>query len=134
MQVDGRAQRTLWADPGGLSFSVLDQRALPHCWQTLSLADLPAVENAIRDMVVRGAPLIGATAAYGLALQANQDTDEPALRAAAERLAATRPSAVNLRWALERMLSRLLAAEPARRAALAWALAAELADADVACN
>lgn len=108
MRVDGRAMRTLWATPGRDALEVIDQRLLPHRLQVERLADVAAVRDAIRDMVVRGAPAIGVTAALGLALGARRSTAEgPALQAEFEALcallAATRPTAVNLFWAIERM-------------------------------
>ncbi|ODU09181.1 MAG: S-methyl-5-thioribose-1-phosphate isomerase [Rubrivivax sp. SCN 71-131] len=134
MKVDGRAMRTLWATPGRDALQVIDQRALPHRLQVERLGDVAAVQRAIRDMWVRGAPLIGATAAYGIALQANVDACDAALREAAASLKAARPTAVNLAWAIERMLARLLPLVPAQRRAAAWAEAEALAEEDVAVN
>ncbi|MDP3137015.1 MAG: S-methyl-5-thioribose-1-phosphate isomerase, partial [Burkholderiaceae bacterium] len=79
MKVDGTNRRTIWPLPEHSGVTVIDQRALPHRWQLLDLRDLPSVEHAIRDMAVRGAPLIGVTAAYGLALQANRDASAAGL-------------------------------------------------------
>jgi methylthioribose-1-phosphate isomerase len=98
------------------------------------LADLPSVITAIRDMWVRGAPLIGVTAAYGLALQARVDASDVALDESAAALMAARPTAVNLAWAVKRMQQSLKAVPVAERAELAWRLAGELADDDVAVN
>ena len=103
-------------------------------WAIERLDSVDAVVRAIRDMWVRGAPLIGATAAYGLALQAADDASDAALRAAAGNLAAARPTAVNLAWALQRMLERLLPLTAEQRPAAAWQEAAAIADADVATN
>jgi methylthioribose-1-phosphate isomerase len=113
---------------------VIDQRQLPHRMVFESLASVEAVFVAIRDMWVRGAPLIGATAAYGLALQANADASDDALQRAALRLGSARPTAVNLAWALQRMLQRLLPLPRPARAEAAWREAATLADEDVATN
>ena len=134
MRVGGQHLRSLWPAPGRDALFVIDQRRLPHEWVVARLADPPAVEAAIRDMAVRGAPLIGATAAYGVALQANADAGDAALDAARQRLAATRPTAVNLAWALQRMARRLRPLPVAARAAAAWAEADAIADADVATN
>jgi methylthioribose-1-phosphate isomerase len=134
MRVDGQPRRTLWPAATCDAVFVIDQRQLPHRLAIESLAGVEAVFVAIRDMWVRGAPLIGATAAYGLALQANRDAGDDALRAAAQRLGSARPTAVNLAWALQRMLQRLLPLPPAARADAAWREAAALADEDVATN
>ena len=105
---------------------------LPHRWQIERLGDVGAVFAAIRDMAVRGAPLIGVTAAYGLAQQANLDASDEAFTAAASQLRSSRPTAVNLGWALARMQAALLELPVPKRAEAAWRLAAELADEDVA--
>ena len=134
MQVDGQPRRTLWPAAARDALCVIDQRQLPHRFVVERLGDVDAVFVAIRDMWVRGAPLIGATAAYGLALQASADASDAALQAAADRLSRARPTAVNLAWALQRMLRRLLPLAPAQRAAAAWDEAAAIADEDVATN
>ena len=134
MLVDGQTRRTLWPTAGRDGLKVIDQRRLPHHFQIERLDSVHAVFIAIRDMWVRGAPLIGATAAYGLALQANADAAEPALQAAAGKLATARPTAVNLVWALQRMLRKLLPLPPQAREAAAWAEADAIADEDVASN
>ena len=134
MRVDGQPRRTLWPAATRDALYVIDQRQLPHRLAIESLSSVEAVFVAIRDMWVRGAPLIGATAAYGLALQAHADAGDAALNAAAQRLGAARPTAVNLTWALQRMLRRLLPLPPSARADAAWREAASLADEDVAAN
>ena len=134
MRVEGRHLRTIWADPGAVGVSVLDQRLLPHRVEVRTLRTCADAVDAIRDMVVRGAPLIGVTAAYGLALQTLHDPADAALEQAAQALVATRPTAVNLAWAVRRMQSVLHAVPPADRAARAWTEAARLADDDVAVN
>ena len=113
---------------------VIDQRWLPHRFVVETLSDTAAVERAIRDMWVRGAPLIGATAAYGMALQARVDASERALGDAARFLEASRPTAVNLAWAVRRMLRSLLAVPPGERAARGWDQADAIADEDVRIN
>jgi methylthioribose-1-phosphate isomerase len=134
MKVNGQALRPLQASSAADAVVVIDQRALPHrlVFETLSTAQ--AVFTAIRDMWVRGAPLIGATAAYGLALQARADASDAAVEEAARRLRSARPTAVNLMWALDRMLLRLRALPPAQRAAAAWAEAGAIAEEDVRIN
>jgi len=128
MKVEGAWRRAIEPAPGGDAVIVLDQTALPHRVRWLPVGDLAGAARAIRDMVVRGAPLIGATAAYGvaLALRAGIAFDD-----ACRTLAQTRPTAVNLRWALGAM--RAIADVPAAdRADAALALAAEICDAEVA--
>ncbi|THF56173.1 S-methyl-5-thioribose-1-phosphate isomerase [Pseudothauera rhizosphaerae] len=99
---------------------VLDQTLLPHRTELRRLATLDEVAHAIRSMQVRGAPLIGATAAYGVAIAMTHDSGNRALEQALGTLAATRPTAVNLHWALGRMGARLLPLAPAARAEAAW--------------
>jgi methylthioribose-1-phosphate isomerase len=133
MRIEGRDYRTIWLDADGRRVHVIDQTRLPHRFETATLSDMPAAATAIRDMIVRGAPLIGVTGAYGLALAAADDPGDAAIEAAYETLLATRPTAVNLRWALDRMKALLLAARPPERGALAYAEAARIAEEDVAC-
>lgn len=133
MRIDGRDYRTIWLDSDGRRVHVIDQTRLPHRFETIALDDLDAAARAIRDMIVRGAPLIGVTGAYGLALAAAADPRDAAILAAYETLLATRPTAVNLRWGLDRVRALLLAAPEAGRAALAYAEAGRIAEEDVAC-
>ena len=108
MKVDGTAYRTIWVDDSDRwSVRVFDQTKLPWSLEFLRLASLKDAAHAIRGMQVRGAPLIGATAAYGMALAMREDPRTEAMERAAETLTATRPTAVNLRWAIDRMLTRL---------------------------
>ncbi|QCI63732.1 S-methyl-5-thioribose-1-phosphate isomerase [Phreatobacter stygius] len=132
MRINGRDYRTIWLADDGWSVVVIDQTRLPHFFEVQSLETMPAAAAAIRDMIVRGAPLIGATGAYGMALAMRQDASDGAVAEAFTVLDATRPTAVNLRWALERMRRRLLAHPPAERAAAAYAEAAAIADEDAA--
>ncbi|MBV8616266.1 MAG: S-methyl-5-thioribose-1-phosphate isomerase, partial [Acetobacteraceae bacterium] len=135
MQIDGVAYRTIWVDPDdGWSVRIIDQTRLPWSLDVARLTTLEQAAHAIRAMLVRGAPLIGATAAYGLCLALRADSSTEAMERAAETLAATRPTAVNLRWALERMLTRLRNTEARARVAAAYAEAAAIADEDVARN
>ena len=134
MRIDGTPFRTIWVDDDGWSVRVIDQTRLPWSLDFLRLQDLNAAAHAIRSMQVRGAPLIGAAAAYGLALALRADPGTDAMERAAEQLAATRPTAINLRWALDRMLTRLRNTAVAARAAAAYAEAAAIAEEDVATN
>lgn len=134
MKVDGVHRRSLWLAAQGDAVEVIDQRWLPHRLVIERLGSVAAVRTAIADMWVRGAPLIGATAAYGVALQCRMDAGDDALRAAQALLDAARPTAVNLAWATRRMVSALLPLPVAARAAAAWREAAAIADEDVAVN
>ncbi len=135
MQIDGRAYRTIWPDTeDGWSIRIIDQTKLPWSLEIVRLTTAEQAAHAIRAMLVRGAPLIGATAAYGLCLALRDDPGTEALERAAALLAATRPTAVNLRWALDRMLTVLRNTAPADRVATAYAEAARIADEDVAQN
>ena len=134
MQVKGRAYRTIWLNEDGGNVDVIDQRWLPHDFRVATLSGVDDAATAIRDMCVRGAPLIGATAAYGMALAMRADASDAALDAAWKTLHATRPTAINLRWALDAVRDRLRPLDPKKRAAAAYAQAAEIADEDVAIN
>src|ERR1700712_953122 len=133
MKVDGIAYRSVWLDPqDGWSVHIFDQTRLPWSLDILRLADVAQTAHAIRSMQVRGAPLIGAVAAYGLCLALRADPSTEAMERDAAMLNATRPTAVNLGWALERMLTRLRNTPAARRVELAYAEAADIAEEDVA--
>jgi len=139
MKVAGEHYRTIWPETGGQSngsqtVAIIDQTQLPHHFQTLRVDSVALMVSAIRTMQVRGAPLIGAAAAYGMALAANADAGEPALKQAAHELLASRPTAVNLAWAVERMLQVLLALPETERRTAAWKEAAAICDEDVAIN
>lgn len=133
MRVNGKPCRTIWPLSDG-SVAVIDQRLLPHQFQVVELATVAEAAMAIENMTVRGAPLIGATAAYGIALAMRADASDEALSGAAELLRQTRPTAVNLVWALARMQSMLLAMPEQERAQVAWQEAAALCEEDVALN
>lgn len=132
MQVDGINRRTIRLADDGWSVEIIDQTRLPHAFVTLRLVSLDEAAHAIRAMQVRGAPLIGAAAAFGVALALRADPSDAALARAATVLAATRPTAVNLRWALDRMTAALRPLPPADRAAAAYAEAAAICEEDVA--
>jgi methylthioribose-1-phosphate isomerase len=132
MKVDGRPWRTIRLGPDGRTVEIIDQTKLPHRFETRRLETLEDAAEAISVMRVRGAPLIGATAAYGLCLALRDDPSDKRLDEAALVLAATRPTAVNLRWALDNMTTLLKPLAPDERLAAAYARAAEICDDDVA--
>jgi len=134
MNVGDRHFRTIWLNEDGMSVDIIDQRWLPHEFRVETLGTVDAIATAIRDMWVRGAPLIGATAAYGMALQMAVDASDAALDDAWEKLNRTRPTAINLRWALDDMRRVLKPVAVSERAKAAYARAAEIADEDVAIN
>ncbi|HJO69115.1 MAG TPA: S-methyl-5-thioribose-1-phosphate isomerase [Rhodospirillales bacterium] len=132
MKVDGRHWRTIWLADDGRSVAFIDQTRLPHAFVTACARTLSEAADAIREMRVRGAPLIGAMAAYGLALALGEDASDSALDRAVATLAATRPTAVNLRWALDDVAGLVRQLPPARRADAAYRRAGEICDEDVA--
>ena len=134
MRVRGKDYRSLWLDEDGLGVIIIDQTALPHSFETRRLTSLDDAVTAIADMWVRGAPLIGAAAAYGVALAMQADNSDAALHEACERLVAARPTAVNLAWAVEEMHRLLSPLIPIERVPAAYAAAAAIADEDVAIN
>lgn len=132
MKINGVPTRSIWPDTQTRTVHIIDQTALPHDYRVLQLHTLEEAAHAIRSMQVRGAPLIGVTAAYGIALALAQQADDAQLAAAVATLAATRPTAVNLHWALARMHAHLTPLPPSARADAAWREAATIADEDVA--
>jgi methylthioribose-1-phosphate isomerase len=130
MKIAGRAYRTIWPAGEG-AVEVIDQTKLPFALTTLRLQSAEDAARAIREMIVRGAPLIGATAAYGLALAMRSDPSDENIDRAYVLLLGARPTAVNLRWSLDRMRAALRNRPRAERAALAWAEAAAICDEDV---
>ena len=132
MNIDGQAWRTIGLEPDGRSVWVIDQTQLPHHFCTCTLRSCDQAASAISTMVVRGAPLIGVTGAYGLMLALQVDPSDAALAAAFDQLNATRPTAVNLRWALERVRDRVIALPLDERASAAKEEAGSIADEDVA--
>ena len=131
MNVDGQSYRTIWLDPDRASVCVIDQTRLPHRFEVVRWRKVEDVVSGIRNMVVRGAPLIGASAAYGMALAMREDPNNDNLQRAYEALFRTRPTAVNLRWALDLAREALLARKPAERADAAYIIATQIADDDV---
>jgi len=134
MKIDGRHTRTIWLEADGWSVGVIDQTKLPHRYVTARLASLEDTARAISTMVIRGAPLIGATAAYGVCLALREDASDEGLERACKRLIATRPTAINLKWALDEMAATVRNRPRDERVAAAYARAAEIADEDVAIN
>ncbi|RMD64333.1 MAG: S-methyl-5-thioribose-1-phosphate isomerase [Alphaproteobacteria bacterium] len=134
MKIDGVPTRSIALAADGWAVEVIDQTLLPHAFAKRRLETAEAAAEAIRVMRVRGAPLIGATAAYGLALAMRTDPSDAALEHAAQMLVATRPTAINLRWAVDDMTARLRPLPPGERAAAAYRRAAEICDEDVAIN
>jgi len=134
MTVRGRPMRTIWPAPDGHAVEIIDQTKLPHELVTVELHMLEDAARAIRTMQVRGAPLIGATAAYGVALAVAEDPSDAGLAAAVRVLSATRPTAINLRWALAEMERVLRGLPEGQRHAAAVVRAGEIAEADVVIN
>lgn len=131
MKIDGVASRTIWLQPDGWSVGILDQTTLPHTITKPTLRTLEDAAHAIKSMQVRGAPLIGVTAAYGVALAMRSDPSDAALAEALKVLAEQRPTAVNLRWALNDLEATLAPLAPKVRAAAAYARAGKIAEDDV---
>jgi methylthioribose-1-phosphate isomerase len=134
MKVDGKPMRTIWLDPDGWSVGVIDQTALPHRFSTVKLTSLDEAAHAIRAMVIRGAPLIGATAAYGMCLALRADASDEGIERAYATLLATRPTAINLKWALDEMVAAVRNRPRAERTAAAYRRAAEISEQDIAIN
>jgi methylthioribose-1-phosphate isomerase len=134
VKIDGKPYRTIWLNPDGTSVEIIDQTKLPHVFETVMLRSLDDAVRAIASMQVRGAPLIGATAAYGVALALRDDASDEALDRACATLAATRPTAINLRWALDEMQKAVRNQPRDKRLAVAFARAAEICDEDVETN
>src|ERR1700676_5011041 len=134
MKVDGKPMRSIWLEPDGWSVGVIDQTVLPHRFATARLATLDEAAHAISSMLIRGAPLIGAAAAYGMCLALRADASDEGLDQAYATLLATRPTAINLKWALDEMLAAVRNRPRADRAAAAYRRAAEICDEDVALN
>src|SRR5450759_1956275 len=134
MKVGGRHLRSIWLEADGWSVSAIDQRRLPHDFAVVRLATCDSAADAISSMLVRGAPLIGATAAFGMALAMRADNSDAALDRAYARLIATRPTAINLKWALDGMRLVLRPLPPSQRPAAAYARAGDIAEEDIAIN
>ena len=131
MKIDGKPWRPIWAEADG-TVGIIDQTRLPFRFETARLTTEAEAARAIAEMLVRGAPLIGATAAYGMALAMREDPDD--IDGAYRRLHATRPTAINLKWALDDVAARLRPLPPGDRAGAAWARAGEIVEEDVEIN
>ena len=134
MKVAGKDMRTIWVESDGESLGIIDQTLLPHRFATVRLKTLADAAHAIKSMQVRGAPLIGAAAAYGLWLALREDASDENLERACAALAATRPTAINLQWALDEVAAAVRNRPRAERAAAALARANEIAEEDIAIN
>ncbi len=132
MKVNGTSTRTIWLEADGWSVGIIDQTVLPHRYATLRLTTLDETALAIRSMQVRGAPLIGAAAAYGMCLALRADPSDESIERAYAVLHATRPTAINLKWALDEMVAAVRNQPREARVATAYRRAAEIADEDVA--
>ncbi|MDP1628943.1 MAG: S-methyl-5-thioribose-1-phosphate isomerase [Parvibaculum sp.] len=131
MNIDGIHYRTIWVAEDGWSVEIIDQTRLPHEFSVIRLQTADDAARAIKEMQVRGAPLIGATAAYGLCLALREDPSDEALARACDMLAATRPTAVNLKWSLDAMREAVGKVGHNARVEAAYAAAARLCDEDV---
>ena len=131
MKINGKHYRSVWPI-GEDAFGIIDQTKLPHQFQTMTLRSADDAARVIKNMNTRGAPLIGVVGAYGLALAVRDDPSDDNIQQMVEMLAETRPTAINLKWALWRMRGALLNQPREKRAALAWAEAGLIADEDVA--
>jgi methylthioribose-1-phosphate isomerase len=131
MKINGKATRTIWLADDGSTVEIIDQTRLPHALVVVPLRSMQEAARAILTMQVRGAPLIGATAAYGLAMAIREDTSDEAIDRAIELLAKQRPTAINLRWALEEMRLSVQNLPHFERVAAAYRRAAEICDEDV---
>lgn len=134
MKINGTPYRSLWWDSERAALQIIDQRWLPHDFRIQSLEILDDFLEAIKDMHVRGAPLIGATAAYAMAIEAARHPSDKNLKNAWARLHATRPTAINLKWALDRCIETLIPLATSDRAKVALRLAHDIANEDVEMN
>ena len=132
MKIDGKHYRSIWLEDDGETVSVINQSILPHEFEILNLKTVDDAVDVIASMKIRGAPLIGATGAYGLALAAAKSTRDEFLADCYQRLLNTRPTAVNLQWALDLVFRKLKYLEPEDRVSAAYKMAKKIADDDVA--
>lgn len=132
MKVNATPQRTIWPTDDGMAVEIIDQTKLPFAFEVVRLQNVNEAAHAIFNMLVRGAPLIGATAAYGMALAMKDDPSDTHLDNAYKTLFEARPTAVNLRWAIDEMKSVLSPLAPEKRFSAAMKRSAEICDEDVA--
>ncbi len=131
MKVNGTHYRTIWLEEDEWAVRIIDQTLLPHAFETVRLETIEDAARAIETMQVRGAPLIGATAAYGVCLGLRHDPSEEGLSSAIDRLTRTRPTAINLAWALNKVHQAVIGLGAESRVAAAYSTAASIADKDV---
>ena len=131
MKIADTHYRTIWVNDDGWSVCIIDQTKLPHAFEVTTLSNVDDAARAIKTMQVRGAPLIGATAAYGICLRMREDSSDEALEKAIDYLAEQRPTAINLRWALEEMRAAIQNIPREKRVEVAYQRAAEICDEDV---
>ena len=134
MKVGDKHYRSLWSDPAQGVVHIIDQARLPHVFETAAIRSADEMAQAIRSMRVRGAPLIGVAAAHGIALAVSRDSTDASISEASNQLRRTRPTAINLAWAIARMREKLAPMRLSERAAAAWAEAQSIADEDVRLN
>jgi methylthioribose-1-phosphate isomerase len=134
MKVGGKHYRSIWTDDARGVVHIIDQARLPHVFETATIASADAMAEAIRSMRVRGAPLIGVASAFGIALAVARDPSDESISKASALLRTTRPTAVNLAWAIGRMRERLAPVKLSERLVAAWTEAQAIADEDVALN
>ena len=133
MRVKGKNYKSIWLDRKKEAVIAIDQRLLPHQFKLLFLKNIKDIKKAIKEMVVRGAPLIGVTAAYGIYLSMKKDPSDKNLNYSTNFLKNSRPTAVNLSWALEFMKKRLLDVEISKRCDESRKIAEEMSDNDIKC-
>jgi methylthioribose-1-phosphate isomerase len=134
MKVNGEQTRSVWVEADGVTVGIIDQTLLPYRYVTLRLETVADAARAIKSMQVRGAPLIGAVAAYGMALAMREDASDAGLERAYALLIATRPTAINLKWALDEMMAAVRNRARAERVEAAYKRAQDIADEDVEIN
>ena len=134
MKVNGEQTRSVWVEADGVTIGIIDQTLLPYRYVTLRLETVADAARAIKSMQVRGAPLIGAVAAYGMALAMREDASDAGLERAYALLIATRPTAINLKWALDEMMAAVRNRARAERVEAAYKRAQDIADEDVEIN
>ena len=131
MKVYGEPTRSIRSINGGMAVEIVDQTLLPYRFEKRVLSDWRDCVEAIRTMRVRGAPLIGITGAWAVALAVRENSENEALKKAAEVIASARPTAVNLSWAVRRMLSVLMPRDPSLRLETAIKTAESMTQEDV---
>jgi methylthioribose-1-phosphate isomerase len=134
MKVGAKHYRSIWADESAGLVHFIDQARLPHVFETATARTTEEIAEAIRAMRVRGAPLIGVAAAFGIAMAVSRDPSDASISDASNLLRKTRPTAVNLAWAIGRMREKLAPVKLSERVVTAWQEAQAIADEDVKLN